>query len=214
MSHVTLDNLLPRISSIQHQLPLCETDIGQKQASPVCMVTPLGQFSSYDLESRAAMVTPTQQANVHLGRTFTSEYHISDASPLADGASLDILIKVGEETPHFIAGAYSEGLSQFYLYNGVTVSSDGTPVFVSNRNENSVSTTDVTIFHTPTISDLGAVHIDGRWMGSTGAGLTSFFDRAFDQRERILVANTNYLLRITARELNIRVSALMDWYRY
>ena len=79
------------------------------------------------------------------------------------------------------------------LYEGITVSADGTPVVVANRNRTSSNVALSTVFRAPTVTDLGLQLLDDIAVGGTGPlapGVST------SVAEWVLKPNTKYLLRL------------------
>jgi hypothetical protein len=144
----------------------------------------------------ASLVTmPIVHQRIHLGQVFTFSHVFSS---VADDANADILIKVpaGIEC-HAICDVVGGGNFEILIYEGTTVSGDGTAVTVHNRNRSSAAMPDTDTFYTPTISATGTLLYSGFNPGGTKSSAVGG-DFRFDN-EIIFKASTNYLIRMTNR---------------
>jgi len=84
----------------------------------------------------------------------------------------------------------------YQAFGGVTVTSEGTPVQVVNRNSKDAQKTGVKVFHTPTVS--GGQGVPPVYLpGSSGVGQIAVGQFNQDSFVRILEANTDYIAQIT-----------------
>lgn len=143
---------------------------------------------------------------VHEGELFTASYKTPDGAPVADNASLDILIRTGTAAPHI---EFTVSCAQAYeaiLYESTTVTDNGTQLSERNRNRRSNKTSVVDAFHTPTVTATGNLILHELASGILGGVSRS-------EEEWILKPNTNYLLRLTNRAGSAQpMSAKVDWY--
>ena len=122
-------------------------------------------------------------------------------SAVVNGGTEDLLFKVPAGAyPHLNTMRVNAGGGDLniYLYEGTTVSADGTAVTVHNTNRNSSNTADTPVYHTPTVTGVGT-EIHHQWLppSATGAGQTH--DGVTDAQqgeEWILAPSTNYMLRV------------------
>ena len=161
----------------------------------------------------------SRHANIHRGVMFSADFSVADASPLADDASMDVLISVPAGTfPHLLWGSWCEGLSQHYFYENPTLgtSGEGTPITPVNQNRNSSNTANVQVFSGPDIGDPGTPLVNGKWQGnSAGTGSPTAGNIAatgFSRREFDLKPENTYLIRVTARDATLRAGAEAVWY--
>jgi len=136
--------------------------------------------------------------HTHEGRYFSGGYY---NAAVANGATVDILIQTGTESTHAKFKAVCGGDSTLQVFEGATFSAAGTGVTMSNHNRDSAKTFDGTVTHTPTVTGTGA-QINGTSFiaaGVSGGGSSSGrgSDSSSFASEFILVASTNYLVRIT-----------------
>jgi len=142
---------------------------------------------------------PLETITVVHKKTHESKYFSGghQSASVANNASVDILLHVGTIPIHTIFLATTDGAALGYLYEGVTYSSSGSALTVSNHNrENPVAST-ATAYHTPTVSATGA-QIDGIAQIAGGAGPHAIGGSSSHLTGEIILArNTDYLLRIT-----------------
>jgi hypothetical protein len=153
---------------------------------------------SFDPYTHSMTVIQEPHRLAHDGMIFHAT-HKKDA--LANGASHDHLLRVPAGVyPHFnrLMFSVSAGDCDAYLYEGATVSADGTPETVYNTNRNSTNAAETLLFTDPTVTDPGT-EIHHVWMPPTGAGVgssTGLSKVSFDE-EWLLKPSTDYLIRLT-----------------
>lgn len=138
----------------------------------------------------------TVHKHVHSGDFYSSSV-ISEG--ILDDASLELLINVGHYEAHAAIVIKSEGYSIANVYEGTTVSAEGTEQAVVNQKRSSTKTAKTQIFLSPTIIADGTEIASGVIFageggkaigGSNGQGPRS-------GTEWILKQNTTYLIRLT-----------------
>jgi hypothetical protein len=145
---------------------------------------------------------------IHDGSSFTSTY--TDDKSI--GTIMDILIVTPNTTKwaHLIWTIEGESELDISLYRGATASNNGTPLIVSNRNDNSANTPTTVCYHTPTVDSGSEGTLYRVW--HTGSGKASGGGTRSDT-ERILQQNTKYLFRITATAAGW-IAIKLDWYEH
>ena len=151
---------------------------------------------------------------VHQGFVF----HISHTiAALANTASHEILVKVPASTyPHLHKHVTYVGAGDVDLdiFEGTTVSADGTAITSHITNRNSSNTPGTLFYHTPTVTDDGTL-IHDQWVPPTSSGTGGSHDGADAStgEEWLLAPSTNYLIRITNNSGDtIRVWEEILWY--
>ena len=100
----------------------------------------------------------------HLGHEGKVFIHTDRHAGIADGANLDILIRIpagnADRQAHmrfnYIGKANTGSLDiDIELYKDVIVSADGSPELIASTNDAVVKTTGVLMFSTPTVTDIG-----------------------------------------------------------
>lgn len=137
--------------------------------------------------------------NVHDGITFVTSYEFTSAS------TVDILISVGANKSLHIGGNINvSAASSIAVYEGTTVSDNGTALDVYNKNRNGSDSQDPSLFHTPTITLVGTklygAYIPGGKGGNALGGSDGGSPR--DGSELILAKSTLYLIRVTGTSID------------
>jgi len=139
-------------------------------------------------------------------------YYIKNFTSLEQGNSADFLFITDNSTvPHVQWQLASESEAEFYMYEGVDVSSNGTSMTVFNANRNSPNTATMQAFSSPTLaggslgdSGQGGILISAAVVGSgketTANRITTY--------ELIGKAGTTYWVRLT------NVSSQTSWIDY
>ncbi len=153
----------------------------------------------FDGYAHAVSTISVEHRLIHDGMLFSG---VDRFTGLANAASRDYLLKVPAATyPHLreVEWSLSDGPCDVYIYEGTTVSADGTEVPVGNNNRNSTNAALLGVYHSPTITDIGTAFPGPRYIPAAGApgnqsagSLTSSLGE-----EWILKPSTNYLLRVT-----------------
>ena len=136
-------------------------------------------------------------SKVHAGDFYTVS-KISNA--VASSGTLEIFIITGSTYElHMNFNTSAGGDSEFYLFEGTTVSANGTALTPYNNNRVSSNTAEASFYHTPTITGDGTqLYVDFVPGGSGvfGAGGTAG-GPIRSGTEVILKQSTNYLVRVT-----------------
>jgi hypothetical protein len=148
----------------------------------------------------------------HLGHAYFTGYSSPFGANIANNASIEVLIKSGGFRCHGVANWFGNGDLQLFFYEGTTVSSDGTPLPVVNRDRESSNTSGCEFYVNPTVSDDGNL-IGQRWVLAGGTpGLAQAGVADFD-REWVLAKNTNYLMRLQNRSGgSVRMGMTLPFY--
>lgn len=147
---------------------------------------------------------------LHEGRAFFAYYVENSGTPLADGASIDIVLAAGPGvSPHMTIGSFCGGDSEFFLYEGAT-STGGTSFTPIARNRVSSNESNVAMVINPTITGTGTELFEEFLPGGTkkkaGGG-------GGDSLEYVLAPLTNYLVRITNVSGSAQIAELiLEWY--
>lgn len=147
----------------------------------------------------------------HLHEGETHQFTSAPAA-LSSGASLNYRVVVGDlipttRTPHFLIEVDATAETWIYLYEAPTTSANGTQQTVYNRNRNSVTVPNATIWLGPTVTADG--NLLSTWI--VGAGKKTG-GGSRESLEWDLKANTVYLIRITAKATGDNVCSRMIWY--
>lgn len=130
---------------------------------------------------------------------------------IANGATLDHRLVVGNlapttRTPHLVIELDSTGECWLYLYETPTTTGNGTQQTVYNRNRNSATVPNMTVWLAPTVTAAGTLM--SAWI--VGSGEKSG-GNSRDSIEWDLKANTVYLVRVVGKNSNNIAMRLM-WY--
>lgn len=182
------------------------------------MSTPVNTFRTsadderlrqYDRYVHALTAINSTHRVIHDGMGF---HATTRKTALAAAASFDILLVSGALRPHLNGVLFSVtgGPCDIKTYEGTTTSADGTSITIFNRNRNSSTTAVATLFHTPTVTDVGTL-IHDRLSPSAGKDTGNLTPTLGE--EWVLALSTKYLVRITNNSgapIDITMEAL--WY--
>ena len=174
--------------------------------------TPQGAFTGL----RAMTIQGYIEANIKNGL----QYYIRKSYPLGDaiaaGAEKKILVRTTSKkmiAKSRVVNSIGEEFS-IEVFEGPTVSSDGTPFDVSNFNRVNPVPTTVSAFIEPTVTSNGTPFDEEPeyYFGSSATG-QRVANSLPEGRERVLPENTDYLIVITNNGSNPgRLSYFLDWY--
>ncbi|MFW5955725.1 MAG: hypothetical protein ACOCSK_03190 [Rhodothermales bacterium] len=122
----------------------------------------------------------------------------TDELSVSDGSSLELLIQTGSKDAHIILSALSgEAQTIPELYEDTEVSSEGDELLASNFNRNYPDTPELKVYTSPTVTNDGFRFVSRRIL-SGGQGPFKVSSEIVDGIERVLKAQTNYLVKVTA----------------
>ena len=159
---------------------------------------------------RPLVIAAVNHQRLHEGRAFFAYYVQNGGSPLADGASVDIVLAAGPgTTPHMTIGSFCGGDSEFFLYEGAT-STGGTAFTPVARNRTIANASNVAMVINPTVTGTGTQLFrefsPGGVKSKAGGG-------GGNSLEYVLAPLTNYLIRITNVSGSAQVAELvLEWY--
>lgn len=158
--------------------------------------------SPTDEESRVPVVIDFVHHQGHNGLIFQGSYAtVSETDgEIGDNDNLDFLISVGDQDVHVIWRLACGGTSQQFLYENPTVSDNGTEIELNCMNRDRINIKPATMFHTPTITDVGDLLSQALVPGGEGGNAEGNISR--QQTEWILAPNSLYLVRVTNRAGN------------
>jgi hypothetical protein len=158
----------------------------------------------------AMLTIAFEHERVHSGKTFQTHYKSPDASPIADNAAVNILIKTTTIPIHFMFSATGGGNLEILFFENTTVTGDGQGLSVIGMNRFRSLAPKTTAFFNPTITNDGDTLFNG--FDSRGVGLAT--PEARQGTEWILKTNTNYLIRIINRAGGARdIAVVAQWYQ-
>lgn len=182
---------------------------------PVLLVNPAGgQELLVDDITGALATISTPHHEVHEGETFQSSYKSPDANPIADDASIDILLQTGgTEYGHLTFDIASGGTAEILLYEDTIVNNVGTALAENNMKRYSANVATTTATHTPTVANVGTLLHNSLLPGGAGPGQNRTGGTVRVDTEWPLRLNTNYLIRGINRAGNAQpMSNVVQWY--
>lgn len=194
------------------------TKMSPGTAQPVYLIMrPFGQVDGIevpgDADTGALTFMSIAHYRIHAGDMFQASYKSPNASPIADDANLDLLFIANDtKSAHLIWQLAAGGDAELLFYEDTVTSNDGTELNEVNLKRISTKVAGETTFHTPTISDVGALLDNSLLPGGTGGNAGGTGD-GFGSREWILKPNTKHLIRLTNRAGNPQsMSTILRWY--
>lgn len=157
------------------------------------------RWSPIEVDYGGRLITiDTAHARSHAGEMFHSAFKVTG---VLDAGVVNVLIQTGAIPPHlsYMRASFGGGDIDLVVYEGTTVSADGTGQTENNTNRNSSNTPLTAIFLTPTITGDGtAIHTQWAVPVSTGIGqsVSGIADISAGE-EWLLLPSTNYLQRAT-----------------
>ena len=168
-------------------------------------------FSNLDEVAKVPIGIDYVHHEVHEGKTYQSSYKSPEGSDVADNGNITFLIVTGDRLCHIVFMGAAGGDTESLLYEGVTTSDDGTPIFVHNMNRNGIMTPSTAVYVTPTISDTGLTLHNSLISGGTGPH--SGGGQARTNTEWILKPNLKYAARMINRSgCATPMSFIAQWY--
>jgi len=144
----------------------------------------------FDTETHHVVINSSHD-EIHRGNAFVIFY---DTGSITSSSSKTVLINVGSTGMHIQSTVDATGTFLLDIYEGPTVSANGTAVSVINKNRESARASNATVFHTPTTSADGA-HISSSLVpGGVWTGGASGVAR---DEQFMLNEDTSYLVRCT-----------------
>jgi hypothetical protein len=145
---------------------------------------------------------------LHIGNHYTA----ADVATLNLAETSEFIIRTPNvaELAHLLNNHRSQGEAKMEIFRAPTLTDDGTPITINNRNDNfNGSSSGVSIFVGPTIS-------------SDGTALPGF-DQHFGSgqnipgetrsiNEIVLLPDTDYLIRLTSESNNNEINCSFDFY--
>ena len=144
-------------------------------------------------------------AQIHAGKSWFN----SDQVTLANGASREILLI--PECPldvHLDIQMRSTGEANFFLYENIIVSNNGTFIQPRNRNREFADNNSMNLYLNPTRTGGDLLILDQKHFGSGQQTIGE--SRGFN--EIILNCNETYLIDITSEAASNDISYVIDWY--
>jgi len=179
--------------------------------TPVVLLGSNGITLPVDRESNVLVMVDIVHWRIHRGEMFTASYITPNAAPIADDATVAMLLETDSTTPHLIFDVEGGGDFEAQFYEGTTTSNDGTTVTPYNMNRNSSTVQTLVTTHTPTVTDNGTQLFTHFYPG--GSGGHAIGGGGFTLREWILKASTKYLILLTNRAGTAQpMGVSVQWY--
>ena len=178
---------------------------------PVELTDANGDVIPVDALGGGLVMIETEHQHIHEGTAFHMSHYLSSLDA-GDVNAHNILLKnPAGNFPHLRSyhGVGTGGPLRIRLFEGVTISADGTPIAAHNMNRNSSNTSDLKAFDEPTITGEGEeMEIHLAPTGHKEGGLTDTVPV-----EWIFKPDTNYLIRLTNGNAQA-IEALLEafWY--
>lgn len=168
-----------------------------------------GNYVVAGADAPSIMVDVNHQRN-HDGRAWFAYKMNPESAPLADNASIDIVMASASGVfPHLTVDALCLGDAEFYIYESA-VATGGTPFTPINRNRNYTTSSQVAMIINPTVTSLGT-QLDAQILPG-GSGKKSTGGTA-GSLEYVLKPLTNYLFRLTNVNGTSHAAHLaLEWY--
>lgn len=168
-----------------------------------------GNYVVAGADAPSIVVDVNHQRN-HDGRAWFAYKMLPKSSPLADGASIDIVMASASGViPHMTVEALCLGDAEFYIYEN-PVATGGTAFIPINRNRNYTTSSQVAMIVNPTITSLGT-QIDGQIIAG-GSGKKASGGQT-GSLEYVLKPLTNYLFRLTNVNGTAHAAYMaLEWY--
>ena len=182
---------------------------GCTKAEPGYMVITDEDGTTADINGSGALTTIlAAHHETHKG----NYYYIKNFTTVGAGSSIDFLFVISDNAvPHVQWQLASESEANFYLYEDVEVSSNGTPMTVFNANRNSSNTASMKAYSNPTLAggSLGDGGQGGTLISASvvGSGKDTTANR-ITTYELIGKAGTTYWVRL------MNVSSQESWIDY
>lgn len=161
-----------------------------------------------DSMTGALVTVEIEHSQLHQGTMFT----VTNVTAVGGSGneSWQILTPSGTLMLHMEFNIESEAEAEFELYEGSSVSANGTAITPINRNRLSIVSPETKLWATPTIKTLGTL-IDVHHWGSgkgVGGGETSM-------NEWLLKPSTIYIVRLTNLTVSSNIISFeADWYKH
>lgn len=170
------------------------------------------QLSAFtDPVSGALITVPLEHRQIHAGITYTVD---AVEVNLAANGSIDLLVRLpATVNAYMVYRAYVDGQGQLFIYESPTTTNDGTAQTPMNHNRtlSTPESAQVSVFLTPTVSDVGTALLPGVWLGSKNAFVT--FAPLRERDEFVLKAGRDYLYRLTNTGSGANDASLgLQWY--
>jgi len=134
------------------------------------------------------------------------EFSIGGDGTIAKATSISFLGITGDEQVHFdeVIGQFSQGNVRFTLFEGPTITDNGTPITPTNSNFESTNAAELQTFLNPSVSANGTAKASA-FLPLTGGGANVTPSSGGIAGGRVLKRNTTYLILIENEDVNTGV---------
>lgn len=157
------------------------------------------------------VVVSTEHHKIHEGA-----HYVADVCDLDVDIALpkQILVRAPDTAvrAHLTVSVVTSVAATIKLYEGPTISADGTQATAYNNDRNSVSTPTVNIYNDPTVTATGTDLMIDQCVGSPGIAFQAQGGNLDRSHEIILRQGEDYLLVVGVDANNSRVSCEFNWY--
>ncbi len=154
------------------------------------------------VSSNFIIVNTIEHSRIHEGKHF---YAYRNELGVGMGTNRDFLLITPNTSTriHLFFDINSTKIFSYYLYEGTTVSANGTAMTALNNERNSANAASLLVYRAPTITTVGTELLSN----NTNALRTFSRDEEF-----VLKQNTLYLLRLTSNDNNNNIFTELVWY--
>jgi hypothetical protein len=137
---------------------------------------------------------------------YVQEFHVEDLD-LDTSENLDTLLITGSKEVHITLDLVAAGgRVEAFIYEGATVSANGTAYGLKNRNRNGTDNTlEAKLYTGPTVTGTGTEFVKRQVFG-TSSGQQRISSQIGSSTERVFKPNTIYLIRQTAKADNCMIT--------
>lgn len=158
---------------------------------------------SYERLAACTLNMPHQK--IHDGQRFFCNRY---ASGLSNGTNYDLSLVTSTAKVHLRMDARWLATGRIEVYEGATLSNNGTALTVYNRSRDVAGIGTMLAYHTPTVTTTGTLIFVS--IHTAAVGIHPFID-TFDN-ELILKVSTKYLIRMASTSGSNAYSITYDWY--
>ncbi len=168
-------------------------------------------FSKAEVDELTPSITTitVPHNRIHVGDMYSASHLFTSIGAAADA---EVLIKVGSNKYlHFMFSISAGAESYVYIFEGPTITTNGTEVQIRNMNRFSSNTSDANVYYTPTIGVDGTQICVGLLPGAIKKN--DMGGNIRPDTEWILNKNTDYLIRVTNNGTGAEPVAIqLEWY--
>jgi len=154
----------------------------------------------------------TVHDHVHKGITVQASYKSPEGADVADNSDVTLAIFTGRRTSHLAFQVAAGGDAELLLYEGASLSANGTNLSAYNLNRaDSIFTPSTHVTHTPSVTTNGILLHNSFLPGGIAGG--SVGGTARSETEWELKADTIYMIKLINRGGNAQpMSIVAQWY--